>query len=234
MVPKLYTAHTTAVAEGITRSASFDIRVEEACDGCFLAKLKNNSLSAGRGQSVYNQLTIANVGNINLKASVTTEGDNKAWLLLASTDATIEPDKEQTIDMEITPTVSEQGTYPVNITISSGARTETLSMLVKILPGCNCLASQPIGQCVNGKQSLSTYICSADTNFECQPAQQEVSCSLVKKKKLLLPFWEAPLEHAEANLWWLLVLVAIAIYAGYRYYKNRKKQMENKPDYKPS
>ena len=231
-VPNLYTAHTTAVADGISRSTSFDVRVEAACDGCFLAKLKNTTLTTSKNQPVYNQLTIANVGNVKLKASINTIGDTRSWALLSADETEIEPGKEQSIDIEVTPTVSEDGIYPVNITISSGARTETLAMLInlKTVPGCPvCPAPKESGACVNGKQQLQSYTCSEQTNLQCQPTTQEVSCSLVKKKKLLLPFWEAPLEHAEANLWWLLVLAALIAYAVYRYYKNRKKQKAVNP-----
>ena len=182
-------------------------------------------MSASKGQSVFNQLTITNVGNVKLKATISTEGENKQWLLFSTLDPEVDPDHDQVIDFEIDPTISEGGTYPVNITVSSVSRTETLGMLINVIPGCACGASQPTGVCVNKLQEVTSYACNEGTNYTCEPVKQKVSCDLVKKRKLLLPFWESPIEHVEANLW--LILLVIVAYAAYRYYKKRQAAMKN-------
>ncbi len=227
---KIYHTTATANANGLIKTTGFDIEVMEACDGCFMIKLQNETLTTMPGAPVYNTITITNVGGTELTVMLDASGDNRNWVLFSDNTIEIAPGKEEQASIEITPpSGTADSTYPINITAASSEMVQQAPLLLTIrdVPGCPaCPAPKGTGACISGKQELISYLCNEGTSLTCQPVSQEVSCALVKKRKLLLPFWEAPLEHAEANLWWIIIAVVIMIvaYGGYRYYKRHSVQ----------
>jgi len=231
--PNIYRTTATAVASGITRSTSLDIEVFKECPDCFTAEIKDKEINASSQNPVYTSLILKNLASSKIELTADAIGETRNWVLLSENTIVLEPVQEKEVSIEITPGSATDGKYLMNFTVSSTTRTQSVAIIINLKAGCPvCPSPKESGACVNGKQQLTSYVCSESTSFQCEPIAQEVSCSLVKKKKLLLPFWEAPLEHVEANLWWLLILIAILAYAVYRYYKSKEKKATIQPEIK--
>ena len=79
------------------------------------------------------------------------------------------------------------------------------------LPTPGCPACQPPGdwsECINGTQTRTTYGCSINTNYTCQPSEESMAC---------------PITVAEYGIWALFAVIVVIVvgYLAFRYMSKR-------------